>query len=278
MDHSVKTVARLVMRLGAGCLIVWNASQAGAASLSPHRAVYDLELAESSQKARLDGADGRLAFELSGSACEGWNTTFRIVNQYRYRDGSVRLADIQSVTWESGDGKELNFSQKEFIDNKLGEEKRLNVKRREPNGPGEGAIELPDQKTFNVPAEALFPMGHQAKLVDAALRGETSDKTFLFNGSDDDKTFQVISVIGKKADGGAGAKEAAMAGLNGVAHWPVSMGYFDTDKPQTEVPDFEMRFDMYENGVVSNILLDYGEVALRGRLASLELLKTEPCN
>jgi EipB-like len=99
MDHSVTTVARLVTHLTAGCLFLWAAPQAGAASLAPHRAVYDLELAESSQKARLDGANGRLAFELAGSACEGWSTTFRIVNQFRYRDGSVRLSDVQSVTW-----------------------------------------------------------------------------------------------------------------------------------------------------------------------------------
>ncbi len=280
MDHSAKTVARLVTCLAAGCFAIGTAALAEAASLAPHRAVYDLELAESSQKARLEGTEGRLAFELTGSACKGWSTTFRIVNQFRYRDGSVRLSDVQSVTWESGDGKELNFSQKEFIDNKPAEEKRLSVKRQDADGAGDGALELPNQKTFTLPPNALFPMRHQAKLVDVALRGERTDNSLIFNGSDNDRMFQVISTIGKKADASAPVEKgnASAASLSGIASWPVNIGYFPSDKPQADLPEFEMSFDMYENGVVSNLLMNYGEVVLRGKLANLELLKPEMCD
>jgi EipB-like len=277
MDHSSIRLARLLACLAAALL---GSGAAYGLNMAPHRALYDLEMAKSSQKARLDGVIGKLAYEITGSACDGWNTSYRIVNQFRYKEGEIRLIDMQSLTWESGDGKELSFSQKQFIDSKLSEEKRLSVKRPVVEGEGAGSIELPAQKAFKVPPDALFPMRHQFKLVEAAIGGKTSDNTLLFNGSEEDKTVQVLSTIGKKMHGGSPRDRGSevAASLRQTAAWPVNMGYFPSDKPQAETPEFQVSFDLYENGVTTNLLLDYGDVVLKGKLVGLDMLEPETCD
>jgi EipB-like len=279
MDHSVTIVSRTMRGLVACGLAIVLAQAGEAATMAPHRAVYDLEMARSSQKARLDSAAGRLAYELTGSECEGWNANFRLVNQFNYRESPSRLVDMQSVTWESGDGTELNYSQKEFHDGKIAEERRVSVKRTAPAAAGEGKVELPVSKQFALPAEALFPTRHQLKIIGAAKEGATTDKSLFFDGSKDGNTVEVLTTIGKRTTGGALRDQGNIAAerLKGFTSWPVNMGYYPSDKPNAEVPDFQMNFDMYENGVATNLLLDYGDVVLRGTLISLELLDPEKC-
>jgi EipB-like len=278
MDHSVTAVAR-ALTLGA-CALWLSAAAAPAATMAPHRAYYELDLAKSSQKARLESVVGRLAYELTGGACDGWNQSYRIVNRFRYREGVTRLIDLQSVTWEAGDGKELRFNQKEFVDRKLTEEKRVSVRRATVSSAGTGEIQAPAEKTFALQSGALFPMHHQQKLVEAAINGRNSDKTTIFNGSENEHTVDVLTTIGRKATPSAAvqAEGQAAALLKAMASWPVNMGYYPSNEPQAEIPAFQVSFDMYENGVTTNLLLDYGDVVLRGRLVELELLQPSPCD
>lgn len=56
------------------CFAVMTASGATAASanvLVPHRAVYDLELKDASDRSGIAGMYGRMVYEFNGSACEG---------------------------------------------------------------------------------------------------------------------------------------------------------------------------------------------------------------
>ena len=44
-----------------------------------------------------------------------------------------------------------------------------------------------------------------------------------------------------------------------------------------EVPEYQVSFDMYENGVATGLVLDYGDFALSGTLADLKLLDEPAC-
>jgi envelope integrity protein B len=257
-----------------------TATAAEAATIVPHRAVYDLRLARANDGASLSGADGRLAFEIVGSSCEGWTVSFRMVNQFRPNEGAMRLIDTQSTSYESGDGLDLRYSQKEFIDNRLDQESRVKVSRQQAQGDGKGNIELPAPKDFMVTAEALFPMRHQLKLMDAALAGETRDTSLIYDGSDGEKTFRAISFIGKRKEAGSNARDkpnAKAEALSGLPSWPMNISYYDVAGSDQDTPIYQIRFDMYENGVATGLVLDYGDFALDGELANLELLHAEAC-
>ena len=262
-------------------VIVTFSTQAMAAAIVPHRAVYDLEMLRSTQGANLGGVSGRMAYEVTGSACDGWTVSMRLVNNFEYKEGNSRLIDMQSSSWETGDGKEMNYSEKAFVDNKPDTEKRLSVSREEPNGEGQGKITLPKEQSFSIAGEAIFSMHHQLRLMDAAKKGETRDVSVVYDGSDDTKPLRAISTIGKKIAAGASTADNANPSATNLAKlpsWPVSIGYYPSEDSKDDTPLYQISFDMYENGVSTGLIMDYGNYALSGKLAHLELLKPEACN
>lgn len=56
----------------------------------------------------------------------------------------------------------------------------------------------------------------------------------------------------------------------------MTISYFPDGKAE-ETPDYQVTFDMYENGVATGLVLDYGAFSLSGTLSSLEMLTATPC-
>jgi hypothetical protein len=280
MDHWNHGDSRVLKRVLLAGVFLTFAPQAFASVIVPHRAVYDMQLLRTTQGANVGAVSGRMAYEVSGSECDGWTVSFRLVNRFDYTEGASRLFDTQSSSWETGDGKEMNYSEKEFVDNKQESEKRLSVARVEKNGVGEVSISLPNEKRLSITAETIFPMRHQLRLMDAAEKGETRDVSLVYDGSDEEKTVRAITTIGKKINAGESKEDkgnAQAAPLLALPSWPVTIGYYSAEEPNAETPLYQINFDMYENGVSTGIVMDYGNFALSGKLAHLELLKAETC-
>src|SRR5688572_4217060 len=77
--------------------------------LSPHRAVYDLTLAKSGGSRSVEGAKGRIAFDFTGDACEGYVLNYRQVTVLESGETGARTSDLRTNTFESGDGRSLRF-------------------------------------------------------------------------------------------------------------------------------------------------------------------------
>jgi len=262
-----------------GVFVIFS-GQALAAVVVPHRAIYELQMLRASQGANLGGVTGRMAYEVTGSECVGWTVSFRLVNNFEYKEGNSRLIDTQSSSWETGDGKEMNYSEKSFVDNKQDSEKRLMVSRESKDGVGQGKITLPKEQNFSITGETIFPMRHQLRLMDAAEKGETRDVSLVYDGSDDAKPVRAITTIGNLIAAGTSKDDTSNPNardLKGVPSWPVSIGYFPVDDNNSETPLYQISFDMYKNGVSTGLIMDYGNFALSGKLTHLEFLKPETC-
>lgn len=265
----------------AAAIVMGAAASAEAAIIAPHRAFYDLHMVRSSEGAGLSGVSGRMAFEIQGSSCEGWTVSFRMVNIYRPSEGEVRQIDTQSTSYESGDGRELRYNQREFVNNQLENERRLKVSRLEQGGEGKGLIEYPQEQSFTITPDTMFPIQHQIRIMDSALKGENRDSSLIYDGSDGEKTYRAISFIGGKKEPGmnvADRANAKAAPLSELRSWPVTVSYYATGEQVEDVPSYQITFTLYENGVATGLLLDYGEFVLEGNLSELEMLKAEPCN
>lgn len=281
MDHRNHGDSRVLKRVLLAGVFLTLTSQAMASVVVPHRAIYDLQLLRTTQGANVGAVSGRMAYEVSGSECDGWTVSFRLVNRFDYTEGTSRLFDTQSSSWETGDGKEMNYSEKEYVDSKQESEKRLAVARADKNSAGEVRITLPTEKKLTISAETVFPMRHQLRLMDAAAKGETRDVSLVYDGSDEEKTVRAITTIGKKINAGEGKKDkdnTQAAPLLSLPSWPVTIGYYSLDESNGETPLYQINFDMYENGVSTGLVMDYGNFALSGKLAHLELLKAETCH
>lgn len=243
------------------------------AALVPHRAIYDLSLKRADDKSSINGAQGRMVIEVKGGTCEGWTIDFRMVNQFTTESGA-RLLDVRSSTFESLDGKEMRYNERQFVDNRLEEETVLSASQGVDGQAGKGKMEKPEPSAFEIPAGAVFSVAHQIKLVETARRGDVRDENVVFDGSDGEKSMQVISFFGPKGE----AKPGAPKPLSGLAVWPVSVSYYGLgDTGANETPDYQVQMQLYDNGVSGDLTLDYGDFALEAHLTRLDLLDLPKC-
>ena len=263
-----------------GLALVLITASAQAATLASHRAIYDLSTSRLDSGSGYSSIEGRLAYELTGTACDGWAVTYRIANRYVQAEKGTQVLDTQLTTWESGDGLEMNLSQKQFVEGNLDSEEKLKVKRENANQEAIGQMSKPKELYFTVPSEALFPSTHQLHLLDAAKKGVTRDSSIVFDGSNNEKTYKAISFIGKIRAPGSFAPDkenSETSPLRSLQSWPITISYFPTDDEKVEKPVYQASFNMYENGVSTDLVLDYGTYALKGKLAKLDMLKTDAC-
>ena len=120
-----------------------------------------------------------------------------------------------------------------------------------------------------------------AALIAAARNGERLFAAVLYDGTEGgEKTYATTAVIGDPIQGEAADGGAEADSLAGLTRWPVALSYFEqdaTDADGAQVPLYEMRFELVENGVARDLVLDYGDFALKGELASLDLVPAARC-
>ena len=260
-------------------LIMLGAADAGAAALAPHRAIYDLNLLRASNNASLTAAEGRLAFEILGSQCDGWTVSFRMVSNYRPSEGKPSLVDTQSTTYEGPGSLDFRHQVKETINGEVKDDSRIKVTRTSPRGEGEGKLTGKTSEDFALAPGTDLPVQHQLKLMALGEEGGGRDSSTIFDGSDGAKSYRAISFVGKAKPPGSIARDQSnpeAKPLADVPAWPMTISYYPTDGSDG-TPEYQVSFDMYANGVATGLVLDYGDFALAGRLVKLQMLDGAKC-
>jgi hypothetical protein len=255
---------------------------AGSVKLAPHVAVYDLKLTSSRGKRALEAVRGRIVYDFSGSACDGYALNFRQVTELDSGEGKVALSDLRTATWEQGDGKSFRFKSQNYIDQKQISE----VDGRADRARTQVAVKLtkPSDKKFDAGA-VVFPTEHMRLLIEAAHAGRNLLEIAVYDGSESgEKIYQSLSVIGKRIEPDRKPEDAAAARdeLAGLARWPVTISYFDkvekkTDDAGEQTPIYAISFEMYENGISRALRLDYGDFVIDGKMSSLEVKPAKAC-
>jgi hypothetical protein len=255
---------------------------AGSVKLAPHVAVYDLKLTSSRGKRALEAVRGRIVYDFSGSACDGYALNFRQVTELDSGEGKVALSDLRTATWEQGDGKSFRFRSQNYIDQKQISE----VDGRADRARTQVAVKLtkPSDKKFDAGA-VVFPTEHMRLLIEAAHAGRNLLEIAVYDGSESgEKIYQSLSVIGKRIEPDRKPEDAAAARdeLAGLARWPVTISYFDkvekkTDDAGEQTPIYAISFEMYENGISRALRLDYGDFVIDGKMSSLEVKPAKAC-
>lgn len=258
----------LALLLGALCA----PGAAWASTLVPHRAVYDLDLADASERSGVTAISGRMVYEFAGSPCDGYTVTFRFVSQIDGEEVS-RLTDQQTTSFEAGDGMSFDFSTRSFVDGTLENDLRG---RAQQEGEGlEVSIEEPEPLDLDL-AATHFPTHHLMELIENAREGARFYETTIFDGSDGaDKVMTTTIVIGNAGPADQDEAEyAALGDLTGDAFWPVDMAYFDMSTTQgEELPTYRISFRLHESGVSRDLVMDYGDFAIAGTLVELSMFE-----
>ena len=252
--------------------------------LAPHRAIYDLRLAKSHGSRGLDGVRGRILYDFSGSACDGYQLQFRQVSELDSGEGKPALSDLRSTTWEDGEGKKFRFNSENLFNQRRTDIVDGRAERKEKTV----AINLskPSEKSFTVPDTAVFPTEHMRRIIAAAREGKSVLEFPVYDGSESgEKVYNTLTVIGRRIEPGdktpddASAKIPALAKL---ARWPVTISYFDkadkkSEQGGEETPVYSISFELYENGISRSLSLDYTDFTISGEMTSLEMKNSKPC-
>lgn len=261
--------------LAAGAAI---AQDAPLPPMQPHRAVYDLTLKHASERSGIDAIYGRMVYEFTGAACKGFSTRFRFATRID-AGGDVRLSDQRLTSFEDAKAGILRFENQAFTDEQLEKE----VKGTATRNPGGLTVELAGEEArkLDLP-ESVFPTEHMQEVIANALKDIPMFDARLFDGSEDgDKSLLVTTIIGKQVTGEAakadGAEEKAGASLAAKPWWPVTASYFEDGKAGDSEPAYRLSFKLYDNGISRDLVMDYGDFSLTGKLAQLDLLPEESC-
>ena len=260
------------------------APPAGDVTLAPHRAVYDLKLSKSRGSRGIQAVRGRILYDFSGNACDGYDLQFRQVSELDSGEGKAALSDLRSTTWEDGTAKKFRFNS----ENKTDDQRADKVDGKAERTAGTVAVNLsqPKEKSFDVPVGAVFPTEHMRRIITAAREGKTILDFPVYDGSETgEKLYNTLTVIGRpigpgeKPPSDAAAKSPVLAKLT---RWPVTISYFEQKDEKTsqtgeQTPVYSIGFEIYENGVSRALVLDYTDFAISGEMSSFEMKKEKPC-
>jgi hypothetical protein len=286
----VVTPVRLgfVAMIAAGAMVAahngaWAQGPGASVNLAPHIAIYDLKLTSSRGKRSLESVRGRIVYDFSGSACDGYALNFRQVTELDSGEGKVALSDLRTATWEEGDGNSFRFQSQNFMD----QQRISEVDGKADRAKEDVAIKLskPEDKNFSA-GKVVFPTEHMRLLIEAARAGKTLLEVAVNDGSaSGEKVHQSLSVIGRRIAPEAKPEDAAAGKdeLAGLPRWPVTISYFDKgakkadDEPSEQTPVYAITFEMYENGISRSLKLDYGDFIIDGKMSSLEVKPAKAC-
>lgn len=280
-----RDLAKHLAAAAAFALVLGTAAQAIAqpVKFAPHRAVYDIALARTGAASGVNELDGRLVYELKGSACEGYEQAMRFVTRTSSQDGELQVTDLRTTSWEDAPAKRLRFTSRNYQNAKLSEETQGDAKRSDSASPATVEIMKPSRAESGLPANVYFPIQHSIAVIEAARKGNLMLSADLYDGSDSGrKIYSTSTVIGFERKPGSMKFPALAANgerLTQTASWPVSISYFDKKPGKGDaVPSYEMAYRFHENGVTSELTIDHGEFAFKGKLKELTFLPETPCS
>ena len=252
------------------------------AQLAAHRAVYEIDLADASERSGIKGMSGRMVYDFGGSSCDGYTTSFRFVTRIETENDS-RLTDQQTTTFENVEDGVFQFATRSFVDDS--QDKDIEGVANLDEGGIEVTLSSPEDLVVELP-ETSFPTQHLIELLDVARDGERFFERDLFDGSDDaDEIMNTSAVSGEmrrhEDDANVDDKdgEALPIEFNGLRYWPVTIAYYSASEERgEELPLYRIEMKLYENGVSRDLSMDYGEFQLSGTLSDIELREADRCD
>jgi hypothetical protein len=226
----------------------------------------------------VDGASGRIAFDFSGDACEGYALSFRQVTVIDSAETGSRQIDVRTSNFEDGDGRMFRFKTQSSVGDRL--QDRVDGVAERRNGGYQVQIRQPKADRFAFDGGVIFPSEHLKRVIQAARSGASTYNVQVYDGSDDGKqVYDTFAVIGRRVEPGplATLEEAVRKPeMEQAGRWPVTISYFKAGSGEV-TPSYAISFDLFENGVTRALVLDYRDFRMTGELVKLDMGKPSAC-
>jgi hypothetical protein len=242
--------------------------EAGIRAMVPHRAAYRLDIGEA-RNSGISAVRGAMVFDVQ-DACEGWATRQRMTMTVVDRDGQEIDTVSDYSTYEAKDASRLRFSLTQTtggaVSQRVAGEAELN-----PDGSGRVTFAEPGGKVEQLPAGTLLPMRHTVLSVEAARAGRRILSAPLFDGTSDEGAQDTTTVV---STWGPPPGETRFPLLANQASGRMRIAFFERGAATSGAsqPDYEVGLRYFENGVADELVMDFGEFSVSGRLLELSQL------
>ncbi len=248
----------------------WAASgRSTSVQITPHRAVYALDLLRSSSSSGIIGTRGSAYFEWART-CEGYLVNQHVRMQLALSESQSSVAVLLFSSFESADGRRMSFKLRQTADGAITEELE-GIAELGPEG-GVAHIALPERKDVTLPAGTMFPSVYTGQALATMVAGDALFAGFLFDGSTADGAYEVTTFYGpaenRPIPGGKPGESETF--------WPNRASYFQADSGDAE-PLFEVGSMVNAGGVAEWFDLDYGSFSVRASLTEFERLPEPKC-
>jgi hypothetical protein len=270
----------LLLSVTAGSALAMGTDRPAAAANAPflaHQALYELNLVKSRGSATVNGVRGRILYNFSGSACDGYSSDFRQVSELDSGEGKNSLSDLRSTSWEDGAGKSYRFK----IDTRMNDAEPGTVDGMAERTGDHVTVKLkqPVAKTFTLDGSTVFPTEQIRRIIAAAREGKSILELSVYDGSDTgEKVYNTLTVIGQPIPGDRAVAtpdpSTSSDVMKPLTRWPVTVSYYDRDAKANsgeQTPVYAMSFELFENGVSRALVLDYNDFVISGRVGKFDV-------
>jgi len=269
MSGTIKSILLIAVATGS-----FVGPAAAVVALEPHRAAYKLKLADSHRMSGLSNVSGGLVLEWKQS-CDGWISHQRLGFVAATETGGDFSHDVRYSSWEAIDGSKMRYTVRSYDGDLLREEFMGEATIESDDRGGVASFTKPDQRDVILPPGTVFPTDHLNRVLAGADGGQSFVSHEVFDGWGYDALTQVTSAIGSQRAFAPSNDQEITSDPDGDV-WPISMAYYNIEQ-KTDLPEFEANFMLTEQGVLQELLLDYGDFKLKATLAEFAPLSQPDC-
>lgn len=240
--------------------------------LQMHRAVYELSLGRAEMASDITGIEGRMVVEWQGGPqCGGYTMMQRTVMRLGSEGGDV-TSDSRLSTFETEASDEFSFTLTEYMNGEL-TTREGGMARREKDG--SVTLQREDEEKVTLHPDTLFPLASMRAWIEKVQSGARAFEQIFFDGTEErEKRASVFITKGDTSSAASGVKGGEP--LDELARWPAHASYFDLDNAEG-LPDFEMSFTLFANGVSSDLRFNYAETEIKAQLREITFFSDGPC-
>ncbi|MGU9962370.1 MAG: EipB family protein [Candidatus Puniceispirillales bacterium WSBS_2018_MAG_OTU23] len=240
-------------------------------ALISYQAVYDIELKSSTAATNIKAISGQTHY-IFEDVCDGWRSVEDYALSFGFGGDAVSNFISHYETWEAKNGDSFSFSSVE----------NSNIKGTQKydgfaniyHGVGESYHSIDGGISAELPIDTMFPTSHMLALLKQAKDGARLYQSNIFLGGDASSSLYLVSaVMGKKRDT---AKLALLGAVGQRDYWPVRIAYFNPNAIAAE-PEYEIAFDIQDNGVIQNYSVDYGGFVMQANMTAVKPLDGGDC-
>ncbi len=251
--------------------------------LVPHKARYNLQMVHNNAPTKVSDIQGIMTYNFV-KTCQSWLTDQTLNLEMVQTDGIPMRSVNHFFSDERFDGSEYHYASdnvinKQPVDRSVG--KVFGDKKHEHYYAYHQGMDKQAQR-LDYP-NLTFPVHHLTEILYQSKKGNPIYHASVFDGSFADEPVSINAVTSSHRNTVDDTLKSVFAKYKqylSPSSWSISYAYFKNDGAADDSetsPDYESEVKMMENGIITELTIQYPDFILKGNLVGFEPLDKPRC-